>query len=167
VLNLGGKTAQLLPSASTAALITTDSRGGSPREQSVSADRPEPLVAPRVAPSLDAVSKDRQNGLDDHSVSAAVDAKHDHTRSYAAVVAGSEETAATQAGSALERSGASPDHAADLESPHPSNSAAGSGGAGGTSDGEILFERGRTYAVIGQNRSGKSTLVKILCMCAC
>jgi len=29
--------------------------------------------------------------------------------------------------------------------------------------GTILFERGKTYALIGQNRSGKSTLMQILC----
>ena len=28
---------------------------------------------------------------------------------------------------------------------------------------EIRFERGKTYAIVGQNRSGKSTLVQILC----
>jgi ABC-type multidrug transport system fused ATPase/permease subunit len=30
-------------------------------------------------------------------------------------------------------------------------------------EGEIKFESGKTYAIIGQNRSGKSTLVHLLC----
>ena len=30
-------------------------------------------------------------------------------------------------------------------------------------DGTLTFERGKTYAIVGQNRSGKSSLVQILC----
>ena len=36
-------------------------------------------------------------------------------------------------------------------------------GSTAADDGTVKFERGKTYAIVGQNRSGKSTLVQLLC----